>query len=140
MDPTGRDLILYDGECGLCAASVQFVLARDRQARFVYAPLQGALARTVLGRHGREVELNSFILVTDRGTEHERLHERARGAAAVLLRLGGAWPLLGVLLAAIPGFIANRGYDLVAKNRHRLFAPSQCFVPSAAERARFLEG
>jgi predicted DCC family thiol-disulfide oxidoreductase YuxK len=37
-------VVFFDGVCGLCDRWVQFVLPRDRGARFRFAPLQGALA------------------------------------------------------------------------------------------------
>jgi predicted DCC family thiol-disulfide oxidoreductase YuxK len=45
--PHDKSLILYDGECALCQGSVQWVLKRDRHARFVYASRQGERGRRV---------------------------------------------------------------------------------------------
>ena len=44
----GRDLILYDGVCALCDAMVKFVLPRDAQAHFMFAPLQSQFAQKIL--------------------------------------------------------------------------------------------
>lgn len=45
-----RHLVLYDGVCGLCDRTVQFLAAEDRDRVLHYAPLQGSAAREVLGR------------------------------------------------------------------------------------------
>jgi predicted DCC family thiol-disulfide oxidoreductase YuxK len=42
-------IILFDGVCNLCTASVQFVLARDSHKRFRFASLQSPAARKLLG-------------------------------------------------------------------------------------------
>ena len=44
-------LLLYDGTCGFCAASVQWVLRHDRRGTLLFAPLQGETARPILERH-----------------------------------------------------------------------------------------
>jgi len=47
-----RHVVFYDGVCGLCDRSVQFLLARDRERVLHFAPLQGPTAAAVLGRLG----------------------------------------------------------------------------------------
>ena len=45
-----RSVLLYDGDCGFCAGSVQFVLRHEpaaARARLAFAPLQGAFGTRV---------------------------------------------------------------------------------------------
>lgn len=52
-DEAPRDLIFYDGTCGLCRGWLRFLLRGDRDGtRFRYAPLQGKtwLARVAAER------------------------------------------------------------------------------------------
>jgi predicted DCC family thiol-disulfide oxidoreductase YuxK len=44
--PFPTPLILYDGVCRLCTASVIFVIRRDPRKRFHFAALQSPLGRT----------------------------------------------------------------------------------------------
>ena len=63
-----NDVIFFDGVCGFCDRMVQFVLARDRRARFRFAQLQGALARRELPpRGGRPEDLNTVCVLTADG-------------------------------------------------------------------------
>ncbi|PKN39805.1 MAG: hypothetical protein CVU63_14125, partial [Deltaproteobacteria bacterium HGW-Deltaproteobacteria-20] len=39
---TPPPIVLFDGECGLCHASVRFVVERDDRALFRFAPLDSA--------------------------------------------------------------------------------------------------
>ena len=44
-------IVLYDGVCGFCNGSVRWLIARDRDARLHYAPLQGETAAALRARH-----------------------------------------------------------------------------------------
>lgn len=134
------DLVLYDGDCGLCSRANRFILDRDRHARFRFAPLQGPLARTLLQRHGRDASaLDTVYVVKEHDTPREALLTRSTAALYVLRRLGGPW-LLSWPLALIPRPLRDRIYDLVARRRRRWFGGAEsCPLPRPEHRARFLE-
>ena len=44
-------LVLYDGMCGLCDKSVQWLLDHDPDGKLRFAPLQGPTAASILERH-----------------------------------------------------------------------------------------
>ena len=44
-------ILLYDGDCGMCAEGVQRVLRYDRNGPLRFAPLQGAFGTAVKARH-----------------------------------------------------------------------------------------
>jgi predicted DCC family thiol-disulfide oxidoreductase YuxK len=138
----GRALMLFDGRCGLCNRSVQWMLRRDHADRFRFTPLQSALAAAVLRRHGidREAMLksNTVFLVFDAGTEHQRLWTRSDVTVNILLLLGGRWRLLGYLLRAVPAFARNAAYGLFARNRYRLAGRYVCLLAGEGVRKKFL--
>lgn len=136
----GRHLLLYDGVCGLCDRTVQFLLRRDRHDRFRFATLQGALARAVLAPHGLDPDrLDTVYLVSDCGTPQERVRQRARAVLHAASALGGAWRLLRVL-AIVPAPLLDLCYRLVARVRYRLFGRhDSCPVPRPEHRQRFLD-
>jgi len=141
--PHSGSLIIYDGLCGFCDRSVRWVIRRDRRDRFRFAPQQSTLAGAVLARHlvDREALLadNSVYLALDYDSPRERLLARSDVTVNILLRLGGGWPVAGRLLQAVPKFLRDRAYTLVARNRFRIGARYKtCPLPSAAERAKFL--
>lgn len=140
MSRPWRHLILFDGHCGLCSSSVQFVLARDRKKVFGFAPLQSEISRSALTAAGLSADpLGTFILIEDYGTPHERLLFRSRAALAVAAQLGWPWSMSGVL-CALPAAVSDRLYDLVAANRYRLFRRrEQCFMPKPEDRDRFID-
>ncbi|MFN9081513.1 MAG: thiol-disulfide oxidoreductase DCC family protein [Planctomyces sp.] len=44
-DLSNSSLIFYDGVCGFCNHSVNWILQRDKSGRFLLAPLQGSTPR-----------------------------------------------------------------------------------------------
>src|SRR5262245_36584322 len=46
-------LVLYDGDCGLCARSVQWILGHERDHDIVFAPLQGPTGAAARQRYPR---------------------------------------------------------------------------------------
>jgi predicted DCC family thiol-disulfide oxidoreductase YuxK len=132
-------VLLYDGVCGLCDRSVQFLLRHDKQARFRFAALQGEFAHGVLSRHGRDpAKMDYMVLVLDAGLPTERLLDRSDGVLAVLKDLGGGWRLLAAS-RAIPRSLRDRAYDFVARHRYGWFGRyDHCVLPSPSARARFI--
>lgn len=107
-----RWLVVYDGDCGFCRATVNRALARDREGRVVARPFQarGVLRETGISR--AEAERAVFLVAPD--------GRRWSGAAAVarILRLlpGRAWA--GRILE-LPGIrlLADRAYRWIAGHR-----------------------
>jgi predicted DCC family thiol-disulfide oxidoreductase YuxK len=136
-------LMLYDGLCGFCNGTVQWLLKHDKFDRFRFAPQQSKVAEEVLLRHGidRDAVLknNSVYLVLDLGTSAERFLQQSDVAVQSLLSLGGVWKILGYCFGIVPRVIRDAGYTLVARNRYRLVGRYDvCPIPAAAERAKFL--
>ena len=126
-------LIYYDGYCGLCDRFVQFVLRRDRAARYRFAPLQGSTAQERVPATLDPRTSQTVIL-----EEGDRFRVRTDAALAILSGLGGPWRLAG-LLRVIPRPLRDAIYDLVARNRERWFGRrAECRVPQPDERDRFL--
>jgi len=136
----GRSILLYDGLCPLCNSFVRFLLRQDRRQIFSFAPLQGALAQTILARHNIDTSaLNTVVLVLSAQTPQESLLFRSDAATEVLLRLGGAWALWARLLLKLPRGLREAGYRLVARWRYRIFGQyATCPLPAPKDAARFL--
>jgi predicted DCC family thiol-disulfide oxidoreductase YuxK len=136
-----NSVILYDGVCGLCNRLVQFILKHDSRDRFRLAPLQSDFAARVLRRHGATPEdLDTMYVVLDHALPEERLASRSEAAVVILQELGGSWTIFGVMLRALPVRLRNWGYNLVARNRYRLFGKfGTCPIPDPKDRRKFLD-
>jgi len=136
----GRHLLLYDGVCGLCDHLVQFVLARDPQGTFDFAPLQSATGRAAVAREGGDPNaLTSFYVVRDYRTPQARSLVKGRAALFVGHALGWPWRAVA-LFGVLPTAILDFGYDLVARYRYRVFGRfDQCMLPRPEQRRRFVD-
>jgi predicted DCC family thiol-disulfide oxidoreductase YuxK len=132
--------VLFDGRCGLCDASVRWLLRRDRRGALRFAPLEGPLAAAVRARHPDLPSADETMVLVERpATAAELVRVRSRAALEILVALGGAWRLLA-LLRAVPAFLLDPLYRFVARRRVRWFGRlPACRMPTAAERGRFLE-
>jgi predicted DCC family thiol-disulfide oxidoreductase YuxK len=129
------DILFYDGHCGLCHRWVRFVLAVDREARFEFAPLQGATFREKIPREKASGLPDSIVLVKADG----ELLVKSRAVFHVLRSLGGGWRVLAAALGWLPGGLCDGVYDGVARARGRLFPRPEGVCPLVAPplRARF---
>jgi predicted DCC family thiol-disulfide oxidoreductase YuxK len=127
-------IVLYDGVCGLCDRSVQLILRNDRRGRFRFAALQSETGRALLERFGLPPEaLDSVVLV-----EGGHAWRKSRAALRIARRMDAPWPLLWPLVI-VPAAVADFFYDLLAKNRYRIFGKlDACMIPPPEVRARFL--
>jgi predicted DCC family thiol-disulfide oxidoreductase YuxK len=128
-------VILYDGVCNLCNATVLFVIDRDPHGRFAFAALQSpAAAAILLPLRLDPADLDSVVLVED-----GRAWTRSAAALRVARGLRRAWPLLYAFIV-VPRPLRDAVYDLVARRRYRWFGRSDaCRVPTPALASRFLE-
>lgn len=137
---TGRDLVLYDGVCGLCNALVQFVLPRDQGRRFDFASLQSATGQAWLHRFGQSTgDLDTMIVIGDYRGDTPHVLSKARAAIFIAKRLGLPWRLAAAA-ALLPDALLNPAYDIVARHRYRWFGRSDtCILPAPEHRARVID-
>jgi len=138
--PTGAHLFLYDGVCGLCNGIVQFLLKHDRRAVFSFAPLQSATGKAMVARWGgNPEELSTFYVIADFRTPEARAVTKSDAALFIARELGWPWTLARAA-GVLPRPFRDRVYDLVARNRYRVFGRyEQCLMPGEDSRRRFIE-
>ena len=134
-------IILYDGICGLCNRLIQFILSHDSRDRFRFASLHSDFAAQVLRRHGASPDdLDTMYVVLDHELAGERLVSRSDAGVVVLRELGGGWAALGTVLRMLPAWLRNWGYNLLARNRYRIFGKyDSCPLPREQDRRRFFD-
>jgi len=119
-------LILYDGVCVLCAGGCRFVNKRDRRGYFRYVPIQMAEGRVLAEQLGIDPDRpKSFALVA-------KGHGYVKSEAALrIARELPRWRWSGMFLL-VPRFIRDAVYDVVARNRYRMFGRTDvCALPTA---------
>lgn len=129
-------ILLYDGRCGVCSEAVQWVLAHERARSLRFAPLESAVGRELRALSGIPTSVDSMLWTELRDG---RVHADIRSSALlrVLEYVGGPWRWARAL-RLVPAALRDAAYARLAKWRYRLRAPA-CLVPTAQERARFLD-
>ena len=121
-----RDILFYDGTCGLCHGATRFVLSEDsRGTAFTFAPLQGDTFAGMIANRDRSALPDSVVVRTEAG----ELLTRSGAVIYTLQRLGGLWRVIGTALQVVPRSLRNRAYDFVAQVRYRLFARARSVCP-----------
>jgi predicted DCC family thiol-disulfide oxidoreductase YuxK len=133
-------ILLYDGTCGFCARSVQFVLDRERRRTTLqFASLQSATGVAACERHSELAAVDSVIwLEPGNSAQPERAYAKSDAVLRVMRYLGGGWSVLAAVGALVPRALRDPIYDLVARHRHELGAAS-CLMPTPEQRARFID-
>lgn len=128
-------IIVFDAQCLLCNAWVQFLLHHDHQHRFRFASMQGRSGQRLLADAGLQVEGLQTLLLVD-GT---RQWQHTAAIFRVLHQLGWPWRAAW-LLWPVPAPLRDAAYRWIARNRYRLFGRrEQCLMPSPATAHRFLD-
>ncbi len=133
-------VLLYDASCGFCSGIVQRILRHDRRGTLQFAPLDGQFAAVLRARYPALEGTDSVVWFAPAHADiPERVLLRSDAALAVARYLGGPWTI-ALLGYALPRPLRDALYRLIARHRHRLMAPvTDCLLPSAAIRARFLD-
>lgn len=127
-------IVLFDGVCNLCNASVQFIIDQDPQGRFRFASLQSEAGQKLLKTHGLPTEgFTSLVLI-----EADRAYLRSTGALRIARHLPRlAW--LATLFLWVPAGLRDPVYDWIARNRYRWFGRQEsCRIPTPELQNRFL--
>lgn len=127
------DIILFDGVCNFCNASINFVIDHDTARRFRFASLQSDIGQQILTENRRSVSDFDTVLLIREG----KLYEKSTAALEIARYLHG-WSWL-YAFRFIPRFIRDIVYNLIAKNRYRIFGKSEsCRIPTEEERSLFI--
>jgi predicted DCC family thiol-disulfide oxidoreductase YuxK len=136
----GAHLVLYDGVCGLCNSLLQFLLTHDRRGVFAFASLQSRRGRAVVEHLGGDpADLTSFYVLANYRTRHSRIFAKSQAALFVAGQLGWPWKA-AVIARTLPSALLDRAYNVIARNRYRVFGRfEQCLAPRPEFRDRFVE-
>jgi len=132
-------IVFFDGVCVFCHATTRWLIARDPEARLHFAPLQGETAALLRAAQPEFPVSIDTLVYADLGGEEVRLLLRSSAVFEILGELGrSSWWLR--LLSALPTALTDLAYAAFVRVRYRVFGRlATCPLPSAEERARFLD-
>jgi predicted DCC family thiol-disulfide oxidoreductase YuxK len=125
-------ILFYDGDCGLCQQSIQFIMLRDSDRKIFFAPLQGQTAEALLPKALRE---SLSTIVYRRDAEVTLL--RSTAVLQALIDTNSSWRFVARISSWVPVCIRDWFYARIAGNRKRIFKIA-CRLPSPEERKQIL--
>ncbi|HZH64002.1 MAG TPA: thiol-disulfide oxidoreductase DCC family protein [Flavisolibacter sp.] len=128
-------VVLFDGVCNFCNASINFIIKQDTKKKFHFAALQSEAGQKLLEEYGLPKEgFDSFVLI-DKG----RVYKKSSAGLRVYGKLAWYWRWSQAFWLA-PQFLRDAVYDLIAKNRYKWFGKKEaCMIPGAEVKERFLK-
>jgi predicted DCC family thiol-disulfide oxidoreductase YuxK len=132
MTQTMRNIIFFDGVCGLCNAFVDFVIQHDHKKNFLLSSLQSKEAQTLLSP--QDLGLNTIVLM-----ENSKIYTQSTAVLRIFFSLGGPWTIVALLASIFPRFFRDFVYQQIAQRRYFFFGQKDfCRLPTAEEKNRFL--
>lgn len=129
--PTHSHIILFDGICGLCNGSVNFIIDNDPEKVFKFAALQSVEATKLIADSNNY--LNTLIYI-----RNGEILTRSAAVLAILQHIEHPVKVLR-FFRFLPLVFLDRIYQMVSSRRYRIFGKSsQCRVPSEDLLERFL--
>ena len=133
--PKHKQLILFDGVCNLCDASVQYIIKHDKKDMFRYTALQSEVGQEIIKKFNIDTSKTDSILLY---SEDNGISYKSTAALKIASRLGFPRNIATVFLI-IPTFIRNWAYDYIAKNRYKWYGKKEeCMIPTQELKSKFL--
>ena len=133
--PKNKKIILFDGVCNLCNASVEFVIQHDKKDIFRFVAIQSDLGTTIIKHIGIDSKNIDSIVLYEPGVAY---YYKSNAALEIAKDLSGLFHYAS-LFRIIPTFLRNPIYDYVATNRYKWYGKQDsCMIPKPEMENRFL--
>jgi predicted DCC family thiol-disulfide oxidoreductase YuxK len=133
--PINKNIILFDGVCNLCDASVQLIIKYDTKDLFRFVALQSDLGIEIINYIGIDAKNTDSIILYKPGIAY---YYKSSAALEIAKELGGLFSF-GTVFKVIPEKFRNQIYDYIAKNRYKWYGKKEsCMLPTAELKAKFL--
>ncbi|WP_372756504.1 thiol-disulfide oxidoreductase DCC family protein [Mariniflexile sp.] len=134
--PNNKKLILFDGVCNLCNSSVQYVIEKDKNNKFLFAALQSEIGSKIIKAYKIDTSKTDSILLY---TPDYGITSKSTAALKIAADLNFPIKLLSLFII-LPPFFRNWVYDYIAKNRYKWFGKKEaCWIPTPELKAKFLD-
>jgi len=109
-----KKIVIYDGECGFCNASVRFILNQKPSDIIRFVSHQSELGTELRNRYHVTEGVDSIIFLA--GNQY---YVKSKAIFLILEQTNTAWKYLN-FFKFIPAIISDFCYDVIARNRHRI--------------------
>lgn len=128
-----KAIIIYDGVCGVCNKTIQFILNNKPNENIRFVAFQSPIAQNLLEKKKVALDLSSIILI-----ENEKIYSKSTAVLKIMHLLQTPYRFLYYFII-IPKFIRNTIYSKIAKYRYLILGKTeQCRILTSQEKQWFL--
>ncbi len=122
-----RDVLLLDGDCGLCHRLAQFINRRRRkELDLEFRPIESEEGKKLISNLPEKQQNADSVYLIRNG----KSYIRSAAGIRVLLYLKWYWKIWFPIVWIVPFPFRDIVYRLIAKFRHRIFRPpASCVLP-----------
>ena len=122
-----RDVLLLDGDCGLCHRLAQFINRRRRkELDLEFRPIESEEGKKLISNLPEKQQNADSVYLIRNG----KSYIRSAAGIRVLLYLKWYWKIWFPIVWIVPFPFRDIVYRLIAKFRHRIFKPpASCVLP-----------
>ena len=126
-------IVFYDGDCQLCALSVQRILKYEKHEILQFAPLGGSTYLEKLGARYDQEKPDSLLVYTK-----DKVLRESAAFFEIVPYLRRPMSLIGIF-RILPRFVTDAIYRMIGRNRYSWFGKvkQECMIYS--DNKRFLE-
>ena len=134
MKTLNNHIIIFDGVCNFCNAVVNFVLKRDIDKRYMFTPMHGPFAKSIIEKYNENLaNVDTIILI-----KNNNVYTHSEAALEIAKDIKG-FRFLAKALKIIPISFRDYLYKVFAKNRYKIFGKREtCIIPNDEVKDRFL--
>lgn len=133
--PQDKKIILFDGVCNLCDATVQFIIKHDKNDIFRFVALQSDLGQEIVKHIGLDISKTDSIILYQPGHAY---YYKAEAAFKIARELNSIYSFISIF-TILPKWLSNKGYDYIARNRYKWYGKkNECMIPTPEMQAKFL--
>ena len=134
--PKNKQLVLFDGVCNFCNASVLKIIKMDKKNIFLFASLQSEIGKEITTHFNIDTKKTDSIILVESETSFAI---KSTAALKIAKHFGGLWWLLQIFWV-FPTSFRDFFYNYIAKNRYKWFGKKEsCMIPSPEIKSKFID-
>lgn len=134
--PNNRQIVLFDGVCNFCNASILKIIKNDKKNIFLFASLQSEIEKEITQHFNIDTNLIDSIILVESKTNYAI---KSTAALKIAKQFGGLWWLFQFFWI-LPTSFRDFFYDYIAKNRYKWFGKKEsCMIPTPEIKSKFID-
>jgi predicted DCC family thiol-disulfide oxidoreductase YuxK len=130
------NIVLFDGVCNFCNASVLQIIKYDKSNKLRFSSLQSDFGKkTLRSLKMEENDLNTLIFIKN----SKEVYTESKAILEIIKMLEG-FPKVFLIFGILPRQVRDFLYKKISKNRYSLFGKKEsCMIPALDLREKFID-